>query len=189
MRNAQHLDTDGAAGGKPAAGSAAFRELMGQFVTGVCVIAIPGVAPGDEDRGASTGVFGNTPMGMTVNSFASVSLEPMLISWAIQNNASRYQLFADALDFTVSILAEDQQPIARRYTGRGNSQRQVTDFEFSDRGLPVIANALGYLECRRWSLNPAGDHTIILGEVNTIRLGSPKGPLGFFGGGFCRIAD
>lgn len=151
---------------------------MAQYATGVCVIAVPG-RDADSDQ---------APSGMTVNSLVSISLEPMLISWAIQNASSQFGLYTAAPRFTVSILAEDQHRLARRYAARGNSERDLGDFALSGSGLPVIAGALGYLECRRWSLYPAGDHTLIFGEVVGLARAREAGPLGFFGGEFCRIA-
>ncbi|MEE4152913.1 MAG: flavin reductase family protein [Erythrobacter sp.] len=150
---------------------------MGRYATGVCVVAVPDPAA-DPDHG---------PSGMTVNSFVSISLEPMLIAWAIQNSSSQFARYTKAPAFTVSILAQDQHRLARRYAARGDSERDLADFSLSKGGLPVIAGALGHMECRRWSLYPAGDHTMIFGEVIGIERGPDASPLGFFGGEFCRI--
>ncbi len=181
------LDGEGPSGERKSANSTSFRELMGQYATGVCVVAVPGGTP-DASAGSAVLDHEDGPSGMTVNSLVSISLEPMLICWAIQNTSTQFELYTGALDFTVSILAEDQHRLARRYAARGNSERDLADFALSEGGLPVIAGALGYLECRRWSLYPAGDHTLIFGEVVGIERARKAGPLGFFGGEFCRVA-
>lgn len=186
MRKAQQIDAPGVGQtGQRVPDPLAFRELMGQFATGVCIIAVP------AEQGGGTGPSGRSDpgaAGMTVNSLVSVSLEPMLIAWGIQNSSSQFAAFTEAPDFTVSILAEDQHQLARRYAARGNSERDLGDFAFSDSGLPVIADAVGYLECRRWSLYEAGDHTMIFGQVTGIASAAMKRPLGFHAGEFCRIA-
>lgn len=152
-------------------GPATFRQLMGQFATGVAVVSV------------ETG--NGTLAAMTINSLVSVSLEPMLVSWSLQNSASQFAAYADAPRFAFSILAEGQQTIARRYAARGSSALSQADFETGTHGLPVIAGALGHVACRRHAVHPAGDHTLILGEVEALALGQGGGrPLVFFGGRF-----
>ncbi|MEO0464035.1 MAG: flavin reductase family protein [Pseudomonadota bacterium] len=154
---------------------AAFRKLMGQFATGVCVVAAP--------RG------GGGVSGITVNSFVSVSLDPMLVCWSIQNQSSQFDFWAQAPGFTISILNEDQGSLARRYAARGDTESSDDDFIQSASGLPVVSDAIGHLECRQWSLYPVGDHTMVFGEVVGMSAVDGGRPLGFFGGAFCRISD
>lgn len=154
---------------------AEFRRLMGLFSTGVCIVSM-----GSADM---------KPSGITANSFVSVSLDPMLVCWSIQNSSSQFDAFAEAGDFAISILGEDQQDIARRYASRGDTQLQADDFAWTDNGLPVITGAIGHIECRQWSIYPAGDHTMIFGEVTAMDAKHDLRPLGFFGGRFCRIVD
>ncbi len=166
MRDVQQAETPG---------PLEFRQLMGLFTTGVCVVSVEAGAQGVA--------------AMTVNSFVSVSLDPMLVSWSLQNSASQFDLYTEADRFAVSILSEDQAELARRYAARGDTLLQPDDFVSSDNGLPVIAGALGHLECRHWSKFAAGDHTMIFGEVSGL---SPRGsgaPLGFFNGRFCSIGE
>ncbi|MEL7198202.1 MAG: flavin reductase family protein [Pseudomonadota bacterium] len=158
---------------------AAFRSLMGQFATGVCVV--------------STQQDGDAPAGITVNSFVSVSLEPMLVCWSLHNSASQYDVWTQADGYSISILAEDQGDIAREFASRDAYQAGAEHFARGSSGLPHIAGALGYLECRPWKLYPAGDHTMILGEVTGLYLadgaeGSAGRPLLFYGSAFREIA-
>lgn len=153
----------------------AFRQLMGQFATGVAVISL--VPPGG---GVSA---------MTINSLVSISLDPMLVSWSLQNAASLYDAYAGASAFAFSILSEDQQTLARRYAARGDSTLMDEDFEQGPGGLPVIRGALAHIACRRFALHPAGDHTLILGEVTGMAQGPAGGrPLVFFSGRFGEMA-
>jgi flavin reductase (DIM6/NTAB) family NADH-FMN oxidoreductase RutF len=152
-----------------------FRRLMGQFATGVCVVSTAG-RHGDL-------------AGITVNSLVSVSLDPLLVCWGLQNGSSQFELWSRAENFAVSILGEGQAGLARRYAARGSSELDPRDFIRTQRGLPVIAGALAHLECRQWSLYPAGDHTMVFGEVIGMAQAPQGRPLGYFGGDFCRIAD
>ncbi len=162
----------------PADAQTAFRRLMGLFTTGVCVVSA---------RAGEHGV-----VAMTVNSFVSVSLDPMLICWSLQNASSQYDLYTGADRFAVSILADGQSDLAQRYAARGDTMLRLDDFETGHEGLPVIAGSLGHLACKRWAKYPAGDHTMILGEVSSFEPvpfdQQPTAPLGFFNGQFCSIA-
>jgi flavin reductase (DIM6/NTAB) family NADH-FMN oxidoreductase RutF len=159
--------------------TAAFRRLMGQFATGVCVVSA-------NDRASQSG---GDIAGITVNSFVSVSLEPLLVCWSLGNDSSQFALWTETENFAISILAQDQADLARRYATRGSRDLDPRDFERTTHGLPVIAGALGYLECRQWSIYPAGDHTMVLGEVIGMHQAPCGRPLTFYGGAFGRIAD
>ncbi|MCR9179340.1 MAG: flavin reductase family protein [Erythrobacteraceae bacterium] len=159
---------------------AAFRQLMGQFATGVAVVS---VVSGDGDPQAG-GIAA-----MTINSLVSVSLDPMLVCWNLQNSSSQFGAYAQAERFAVSILAEGQQTLARRYAARGSNALIPDDFETGPHGLPVIAGAIGHLACRRWAVHEAGDHTLILGQVEGMaHPESGARPLVFFGGRFEELA-
>ena len=164
---------------RPIPTTADFRKLMGLFATGVCVVAA------EPDEGAIAA--------MTINSFVSVSLEPMLVCWSLHNSSSQFAVFADGERFAVSILSADQGVLARRYAARGDTQLSREDFARTAEGLPVITGALGHFECRRWAAHPAGDHTMILGEVTGLSapalLEEKISPLGFFNGKFCSIGE
>ncbi|MFU7529328.1 flavin reductase family protein [Qipengyuania sp. ASV99] len=169
MRNAQHAEPPGIA---------EYRQVMGLFATGVCVVSVP------------EGPHGLTAM--TVNSLVSVSLDPMLLCWSLQNSSGRYAAFAEADRFAISILALEQAELARRYAAHGDSLLRLEDFASSPGGLPIVVGSMGHIECRRWSDYPAGDHTMILGEVTGLgalaSMGEAGNPLGFFNGQFCSIA-
>ncbi|MEM6475063.1 MAG: flavin reductase family protein [Pseudomonadota bacterium] len=154
---------------------AAFRQAMSLFATGVCVVSVL-----DDD---------DTPHGFTANSLVSVSLEPLLVCWSLQNSSTQFDLFAGAEEFAISILGQGQEELATRYAARGNALRDLADFGHTVRGLPVIEGAIATVECRHWSTYPAGDHTMIFGEVIGLASHPEEAPLGYFRGGFRKIAD
>lgn len=155
--------------------AALFRRVMGSFATGVCIVS----------RIRADG----SPSGFTANTLVSVSLDPMLVSWSLQNDSSQFDQFVAAERFGISILNEDQRALAQRYAARGDAQMRADDFEWSADGLPLIAGAIGTIGCRHWAAHPAGDHTIILGEVTHMAASDHGGPLGYFQGNFCRIGE
>lgn len=161
----------------PASG-AEFRKLMSLFATGVCVVSL-------------TRADGKISA-MTVNSLVSVSLDPMLVCWSLQNSASQFADYAEADHFAISILADGQQALARRYAARGDTALNPEDFETSDTGLPLIKSALAAIECSHWNSYPAGDHTMILGEVTALHHAENPAllrGLGFYGGRFCAVGE
>ncbi len=170
---------------------AAFRRAMGLFATGVCIVAFGRAEAGDDADAASDA---HPPVsGMTINSLVSVSLEPMLVCWNLQNSASQYREYLEAEDFAISILAEGQQALARRYAARGDSTLNLADFTRTPSGLPAVKGALAVLECRRHAAFPAGDHTLILGEVtgldDTGAHQAGRRGLAFFDGHFMGIGQ
>lgn len=151
---------------------ATFRTLMGHFPTGVCVVALDGP---DGEIAA-----------MTINSFVSVSLEPLLVCWSLHNSSGRFDLFAKAERFSISILAEGQSEQALAYASRIDHHAREGDFVRSASGLPVVAGSVAHFECSAHAQHPAGDHTMLLGEVMGLSALSATDAqaLAFYKGGF-----
>lgn len=133
---------------------------MGHFPTGVCIVAL-------ENKDGSIAA-------MTVNSVVSVSLEPLLLCWSLHNSSGRFDLFANASRFSISILEQGQSGKALNYASRGEPEVQTGDFGKSASGLPIVAGALAHFECRSYAQHLAGDHTLLLGEVTGLST-SPAG--------------
>ena len=147
--------------------SRAYRNALGTFTTGVTVVTVPTPAG---------------PIGMTVNSFASVSLDPPLVLWSPAKSSSRHGLFTAARHFAVHILGLEQDALSTRFT-RGGLGFEGLDWQENDEGAPVIAGTLARFECETASLHDAGDHTIMLGRV--LRAAHREGdPLCFSRGAF-----
>lgn len=139
-----------------------FREVMGNYPTGVTV-----VTAFDKD---------NVPMGLTVNSFASVSLDPLLILWSIDKRVSTYDKFLEVEQFAVNILADDQSDLGMLFASRGEDRFAQCDWQASTLNLPILGDTLGVFQCKTFNKVEAGDHTILIGEVIDIYNGR-KNPL------------
>lgn len=135
--------------------SRAFRGALGKYGTGVAVI---------------TTVLSGKPVGMTVNSFAAVSLDPALILWSVQNSSSRVEVFAQATHFAVNVLSVDQLDISRAVASPDAATSAFETFEWSEgaRGVPLIEGAIARFECSTDQVLPGGDHQIILGRVDKV---------------------
>ena len=127
----------------------AFREVLGHFATGVTVVTI--ATP-------------DGPLGLTANSFSSLSLDPPMVLWAPDKNSSRYQPFVEAEQYAIHILAADQLDLARRFA-RDGRPTQGLEWMTGETGVPVFAPCLARFECRLAQVFDGGDHSIITGEV------------------------
>ncbi len=150
-----------------------FRDALGKFATGVCVVTV--TAPD------------GTPIGMTVNSFASVSLEPPLVLWSIQNNSECREAFSNSDSFVINVLAEDQQALSNQYATRNEHDLKEGQFTVSERGNALLNDALVSFECKVWARYPGGDHEILVGEVVAQQVNA-NDPLLFFGGKYGALA-
>lgn len=146
------------------------RALLSRYPTGVAVVCAMA-----EGR----------PVGITVNSFASVSLDPPLVLWSIGKASDRYDVFRDAKVFTINILAADQEKLAQRYALQ--SDLSEGEWEAAKNGAPRLKGVAGTLECRQHAVYPGGDHDILVGEITGLHEG-PAGPsLSFYKSGYGRI--
>jgi len=125
------------------------RDALGKFATGVTVVTV----------GAAEG-----PIGMTVNSFASVSLDPPLVLWSLDRKSYRYSFFCEAEHFAVHVLNENQAGLALDFA-RSADAFDKCDWQFGQNGVPLLNEALARFECRREVLHDGGDHSIIVGKV------------------------
>lgn len=132
-----------------------FKEVMGNYPTGVTVCT-------------TTDEHGN-PLGLTVNSFASVSIDPLLILWSIDKGVSSYEPFVKAGRFAVNILAEDQGDICLLFATKGTDRFNNCEWTMSQNKLPIIAGTAGVMECETYQTIDAGDHTIFIGKVVGIK--------------------
>ncbi len=127
-----------------------FRQVLGHFASGVTVV---------------TTAVGERLVGLTVSSFTSLALQPMLVLVCIDHQAGSHDLIAEAGQYAVNILAEGQEYLSRRFASE-EAQKFIPDtFTRSPRGLPLLNGALAQLECRLHQRLPGGDHTIYIGEV------------------------
>lgn len=128
------------------------------------------------------------PCGLTINSFASVSLDPPLVLWGLNANSPSLPYFDNADAFTISILSHEQGELASRFARREPDKFDGVAFEACERGVPIIEGAVASLECRPWSRVEAGDHILYIWRVADARVHSLNSPLVFHNSGFKRIS-
>ena len=147
------------------------RAALGGFATGVCVVTATGP---------------NGPLGITVNSFTSVSLEPPTVLWSLGRRSDRLSTFAEAEYFAVHVLDAAGLEVCRRFAW-GDPNLRSDEFEPGLGGVPLIGGWVSRFECRTCRRVEAGDHLLIFGEVE--RFETREGDaLAFYRGGYGPIA-
>lgn len=150
----------------------AFRNVLGMFATGVTVVSADAAPLG--------------PIGLTVNSLTSVSLDPPLILWCVDRHSITHDSFLAAPSFSVHILAEGQADRSARFADRTRHGLKPGEFEPGPLGAPLLPGALGVLHCRPEAHYPGGDHTILVGRVAALAQ-ADGAPLLYYRGGYRRI--
>jgi flavin reductase (DIM6/NTAB) family NADH-FMN oxidoreductase RutF len=149
-----------------------FRQLLGRFATGVAVLTV--VTPEA------------TPLGMTANSLASVSLQPPLISVCVDREADMHDAILRIPEFVVNVLASHQEALARRFADKHEDRFEGIGYHLSPEGLILLDGALAHIECRRHTQYPGGDHTIVVGQVVGGATGKGR-PLLYYRGGYAAL--
>jgi len=130
-------------------------------------------------------IFTDEFFGMTINSFASVSLEPPLVLFSIDNKSSNLQFFKKNHYFSLNILGEGQTNLAKAFATPKNSTKWGVEPYFLGKfGNPIFQNSIGFLECKKQRVIRAGDHHIILAEVVDFDKLSEDKPLLYVKGKF-----
>ena len=156
----------------PAPDTGAFRAALGRFATGVAFVT---AAPGGE------------PVGMVVNSLASVSLEPRLVSFCPSRNSLSWSRMRRTGRFGVNVLGAWHERFAKAATPAGADRFAGLDWAPGGSGVPLLADALASLECEIVAEYPAGDHWIVVGRVDHVRVSTVRHPLVFFAGDFTAL--
>ncbi len=146
-----------------------FRQALGRFATGVCLVTVD-----DPELG---------PLATTVNSFSSVSLDPPLVLWSIQNSSDHLAIYTDCQHFGISMLSSDQEALSGQYAQRGGHGARIEHFTNGPEGEPKLIDALAHFTCATHAVHPGGDHQIIVGEVLHFESGEAD-PLVFYSGGY-----
>ena len=158
----------------PAVDAGAFREAMGSFPTGVTVVTVA------SDDGSMHGI--------TVNSFSSVSLDPMLVLVCLNEASRAVGLIERAGAFVVNVLSAEQRDVSRwfanQYRPAGSKMFDGVPFEPGVTGCPVLVDAAASFDCRLRQSHRAGDHLIVLGEVVALVHRPQLEPLIFHGGSY-----
>jgi flavin reductase (DIM6/NTAB) family NADH-FMN oxidoreductase RutF len=151
-----------------------FRDALGHFATGVCV--------------RTANPEGGVPFGMTVNSFASVSLDPPLILWSLQNDSDMFSAFEQAEHFGVNVLRAEHRDLSGLYARKGDHALAAADFELGVTGVPVMPETLVSMECKLEARYPGGDHVILVGRVLELTQREAGPPLLFCAGAYRELA-
>jgi 3-hydroxy-9,10-secoandrosta-1,3,5(10)-triene-9,17-dione monooxygenase reductase component len=150
-----------------------FRDALGRFATGVAFVT---AAPGGE------------PAGLIVNSLASVSLEPPLVSFSPSRDSLTWERMRRTGGFGVNVLGKHHESFVMRATPAGAHRYEGLDWERGRLGTPLLPDALVSFECYIVGEHPAGDHWIVVGRVDNIRSSPGGAPLVFFDGAFRELA-
>ena len=151
-----------------------FRNALGAFTTGVTIVT---TLAGDGRR-----------VGLTCNSFSSVSITPPLVLWSLGVHSINLPVFIEASHFAINILAADQSALSRRFASAVEDRFAGVAVTPSEDGVPLIDGAAAQLECRNEARHYSGDHVIFIGEVQRYRY-SVAEPLVFARGKYKALAD
>lgn len=164
---------DGQGSGIMAVTKDEFRIALSRFVSGVTVVT----TLGRDQR----------PAGITVSAFSSVSLDPPLVLACIDKRASLHDSLTEGTHFAVNILAGDQEEISRRFASKDHERFDGSAYRQGISGAPLLEGALAYIECRVVHAYPGGDHTIVVGEVESATVADHR-PLAYYRGRYSHLA-
>ena len=152
----------------PKADGRGFRDALGRFATGITVIT------------THDAEFGR--VGITANSFASVSLDPPLVLWSPAKSSSRFDVFSKAERFIIHVLRDDQRDVANAFV-KDWSAFGSDGWEDTSEGIPRLTSCLAAFDCTLAATHEAGDHVIVIGEVTRAHIGDGA-PLIFSAGAY-----
>jgi 3-hydroxy-9,10-secoandrosta-1,3,5(10)-triene-9,17-dione monooxygenase reductase component len=175
-------ETSSAAGGSAPSGIDAkqFRTVLGHFPTGVTIV---------------TGLDGELPVGFTIGSFTSVSLDPPLVGFLPQKDSDTWTLMAPASRFCVNVLSRDQADLCWKFAKNGNEHERFDGVQWvaGATGAPILHRAVAWIDCEIERVYEMGDHYFVLGRVVALEAdadhdGEGPHPLIFFKGALGRFA-
>ena len=153
--------------------SRTLRDALGCFATGVTVVTC---LDGDGQ-----------PVGLTANSFTSVSLDPPLLLVCVAKAAACAGPMSQAVHFAVNVLQTQQQPASITFSTRVEDRFGCTAWSMGEHGVPVLLDSLSVFECARHAIHDGGDHFILVGEVKKATFEPGLDPLLYFRGSYRRL--
>lgn len=148
-----------------------YREILGQFCTGITVIAA---------------VVDGRPVGFTCQSFSALSIDPPLVLVCPQRTSTSWPKIRSTGRFAVSVLAGDHEHVSAAFARSGTDKFAGIDWSRSPSGQPVIDGAIAWLDCRVLREHDGGDHTLVVGQVNSLDRGPSTLPLLYHRGQYVR---
>ncbi|NQV83203.1 MAG: flavin reductase family protein [Rhodospirillales bacterium] len=152
-----------------------FKKALGFFATGVTIVT------GTSPHGV--------PVGVTVNAFASVSLDPPLVLVCLDKNTGCLEAFCEGEWFAVNILNENQGDLSSMFAGPQEHKFKDQDYQTWDSDCPILPDCLANLECRRINVFEGGDHVILVGRVENIEHADAGRPLLYSQSAYGRLGD
>lgn len=153
----------------------ALRNALGRFATGIAVVTAI-----DPD---------GRPVGLTVNSFSAVSLNPPLVLWCLDNASQNLAAFSRASHHAINILAADQQDISNRFATWPTDRFAGLDWQPGAGGAPVLGACCASFEVANESIHAGGDHSIFIGRVEKYSEAPDLSPLLFHAGKYRWLAE
>jgi len=158
-----HVDTE-----EQARAARKFRDVLGRFATGITVV---------------TAVSAGKPVGMTCQSFMSVSLDPPLVLFSPAKTARAWPAIQRSGRFCVNFLAADQEPVSSTMASRGTDKFAGLDWSPTpETGSPLLDGVLGYVDCTIHAVHETGDHYVVIGRVQDLDATRDGDPLLFYRG-------
>ena len=149
-----------------------FRQALGQFPTGVCVVTC--TAEGER-------------LGMTMSSFNSLSLDPPLVLFSIDRRAASLLLWEKAAGYAVNVLSENQKDISNRFARSLSNKWEGVSFHSGAFDAPILPGVAAVFECEPWARHPAGDHVLFIARVGHFRAFADRQPLVFGKGRYAAL--
>ncbi|WP_235530058.1 MULTISPECIES: flavin reductase family protein [unclassified Nocardioides] len=151
-----------------------FRDVLGRFASGVTVI---------------TSVAGDEPVGMTCQSFSSISLDPPLVMFSPAKTSRAWPLIQRSGHFCVNFLAAGQEDLSNVMASRGTDKFAGLEWSLSKTGAPLFDGIVGYVDCTVHAVHEAGDHYVVIGRVQDMDFtvgasGETPDPLLYFQGAY-----
>ncbi len=147
-----------------------FRAALGRFATGVTIVT----AQADD----------GTLVGLTANSFNSVSLAPPLVLWSLSQQSQSLPVFHSGSHYAIHVLGAHQRDLAQRFAARGVDRWEGVPYQLGASGAPLLEGAVAVFECFNRSQYEEGDHIIFVGEVERCSHRTDVAPLLYHGGRF-----
>ncbi len=152
-----------------------FRRVCGHYVTGVGVV---------------TAMVEGAPIGFSINSFTSVSLDPLLVSFYAAHTSSTWAQMKHSTTFAVNILSESQHELISVFSKKGIDRFEGLEWKNARvTGSPLLENTSGWIDCRISQVQDIGDHHLVVGEVVDLHAVSDVAPLAYYKGKFVSLAS
>jgi 3-hydroxy-9,10-secoandrosta-1,3,5(10)-triene-9,17-dione monooxygenase reductase component len=162
---------DPRAGSRSEESSRRFRDVLGRFCTGVTVV---------------TSMSDDQPVGMTCQSFTSVSLDPPLVLFCPAKTSRAWPLMQRAGYFCVNLLSHDQLELSNGFASKGADKFHGVTWRPSATGAPLLDGVLGWVDCTVYAVHEAGDHYVVIGRVMDLGVEEAPHPLLFYKGQYAR---